>query len=148
MATVYDNTDLWVSTDLDIWPDSSTGDIKDTSAEPLRSLKQEIASIALYSPGDWRSFPDIGAGLREYIGQPNTEEVANEMSGDLFDAFIEDRVVDASDLSIEPMPISVEDILFHIEINADSIEPDEPPYTLEIDLATSLRGNVFLVPEG
>ena len=75
MPRNYDSLDLWFTdeADLDI---SGDGDIRDTSSDPLRSIVQEVRTRLKSELNYWLTDPQIGANLSQFLGEPNTKELA------------------------------------------------------------------------
>jgi len=64
------------------WPlDGIDGDGRFPYAEGDKSVREVIRNILLTRPGERRMRPDFGAGLQDFIHQPNNETTRSLMSG-------------------------------------------------------------------
>jgi len=115
MAKIYDKTDLFWSSrgDCYIGPE---GDLMDTEYDPLRSLAQEIRTRAEAEPGDWRIFPNIGAGLNQLVGEPNNSQTADLVKIKLQSSLTRDSFIDNKDIAIRYMPIDRDKLLIRLSI--------------------------------
>lgn len=115
MARVYDKTDVvWTNRgDMCI---SGDGDLQDTSFDPLRSLSQEINTRIESDQGDWKSFPDIGASISDFVGEPNNKITAEAIKTRIIGALAQDGFIHTSDMKIKYMPIDRESIIFRISL--------------------------------
>ena len=116
MAKNYDKTDL-VWTSRGDYVISHDGDIMDTERDPLRSLVQEIKTRAGGDLGDWSAFPDLGASLSDFVGEPNTKITAESIKIRLIAALAKYGFIDIKDLKIQYLPFDREKILLRISIN-------------------------------
>lgn len=113
MPRNYDEIDLDWTWDGDLLLDQY-GDIKDTSEDPLLSLRNEIFSIIKSDLKDWREEPSIGTNLGDFIGEPNISDTAKA---------IEERVrtsltiiVSTSDLHVRVVPVGIHKVLIAITL--------------------------------
>jgi len=113
---IYDRTDLaWTSRgDLVIGHD---GDIMDTYADPLRSLYQEIRTRIESEVGDWKLYPDISAGLSDYVGEPNNKVTAEALKVRIISSMTRNGLVNSSDIQVRYAPIEFDKIMFRITVN-------------------------------
>jgi len=94
------------------------GDIGDTSSDYLLSLLQEVHSVAASSLRDWENYPNYGATLDDFLGEPNTPSTASAISNRLKISLIAAGVVEESDLAIKVVPIHANRVLVVIGISA------------------------------
>jgi hypothetical protein len=115
MPQVYDKTDFaWTSRgDLVI---GHSGDIMDTYEDPLRSLYEEVRTRIMSVTGDWRNYPDLGAGLEDYVGEPNNKVTAEALKVRIITAITRNGLVSNSDLEVRYSPIDIDKIMFRISI--------------------------------
>lgn len=115
MPRVYDKVDLYWTFEGDflVGPE---GDLYDTSADPLRSLIQEVKTRLQSEQRDWGIFPRVGAGMSELVGEPNNRENAENGKAKIISALSRDGLVSASDISIKYIPITRESILYRLSI--------------------------------
>lgn len=112
---IYDRTDLaWSSRgDLVI---SHDGDIMDTYADPLRSVYQEIRTRMSSEVGDWVLYPDISAGLSDYVGEPNNKFTAEALKTRISASIARNGLVNNADIQVRYAPIEFDKIMFRITI--------------------------------
>lgn len=115
MPQVYDRSDFAWSTrgDLVIGHD---GDIMDTYDDPLRSLYQEIRTRVMSTLGDWAMYPDLGANVEEFVGEPNNKVTAEALKTRIIAAIMRNGLVHGADLKVKYSPIDIDKIMFRISI--------------------------------
>ena len=115
MAQNYDRTDFaWTSRgDLAI---GHNGDIMDTYDDPLRSLHQEIRTRVMSAVGDWRNYPEIGASLEDYVGEPNNKITAEAIKTRIVTSITRNGLVNNSDLKVQYAPIDIDKLMVRISI--------------------------------
>jgi len=115
MAGNYDRTDLvWTSRgDYVIGHD---GDLMDSEQDPLRSLVQEIKTRVGGDQGDWSVFPQIGANISDFVGEPNTKVTAEGMSTRINAALARNGFINTKDIKIKYIPVDREKILLRVSI--------------------------------
>jgi len=113
MAKNYDNTDFfWTSRgDLLI---GGAGDLEDTNSDPLRSLIQEVKTRIEADQGDWRPFPNLGATISDFVGEPNNQTTADNIKVRIISALAQDGFVNTKDMEIKYMPVSIDHLLIRI----------------------------------
>lgn len=116
MPAVYDNIDLrWVwSGDYDL----DGGDLSDTSDDYLLSLRQDIHTVGASAFGDWELYEALGAGLDDFIGEPNNRDTASAIHDRLRIALVSLGVVLEEDLDIRIIPVHIHRILIIVKVNA------------------------------
>lgn len=114
MASIYDSVDLDFTFDGDFLIDS-TGDIKDTSEDVLLSLRNEIFTIVKSEAGDWKEDLEIGANLRDFIGEANSRENAERIKERIKVALA--PIVNTKDLTIRVVPTGIYKVLILLNIN-------------------------------
>ena len=115
MPQDYDNNDFaWTRMgDLVIGHD---GDIMDTYQDPLRSLYQEVRTRVMSALGDWSLYPDQGADIEQFVGEPNNKRTAEAIKTRIVGAITKNGLVNNSDLKVRYMPIDIDKIMFRIGI--------------------------------
>jgi len=119
MPQIYDRTDLAWSSRGDFII-GHNGDIMDTYADPLRSLYQEVRTRVMSVIGDWKNYPDLGANLEDFVGEPNTKIVAESIKIRMSSSIVRNGLVNNADLQIKYAPIDVDKIMFRISIKVAS----------------------------
>ena len=119
MPQNYDSTDFsWTSRgDLAI---GHNGDLADTYGDPLRSLYQEIRTRTMSALGDWKLYPNLGANLENYVGEPNDKRTAEAIKLRIIASLAKDGLVNTRDMQIRYIPIDVDKIMFRISISVAS----------------------------
>lgn len=113
MASNQDSIDLDFTFDGDFIINGQ-GDIKDTSEDLLLSFRNEIASIVKSNLEDWREDPSIGANLEDFVGEPNTKDIADAVKSRIASAL--SLIIRESDVSIKAVPVNVHKLLVIITI--------------------------------
>lgn len=93
------------------------GDIQDTIDSPLRSLVQEVRTRVQSEINDWPIYPKLGAGINDFIGEPNNEQTATELQSRLIYALTHDNLVLREDLVIDLVPMTVRALKIIVRIN-------------------------------
>jgi hypothetical protein len=141
----YDNTDLaWTGRgDYVIGHD---GDLMDTYADPLRSFFQEVRTRVMSDTGDWANYPEIGANLGDFVGEPNTKITAESVKRRIQSALAKSGLVHNSDMNILYMPIDIDKLMLRISIKVRPSARNAGSDTLTINLAYSYsENNVYFV---
>lgn len=117
MAAIYDEIDLRFSWngDFDL---GDTKDFKDTSDDGLEALTQEIHGIAASALGDWEIYPNLGAGLDDFVGEPNLRRIGDSIHDRLSLSLISSDIVQEEDLSIRVLPVHIHKLLIVVRVNA------------------------------
>jgi hypothetical protein len=96
----------------------SAGDIKDTRVDGLQSVLDQIHSICTSTAGDWAIYPNRGASINDFVGEPNTRYTGNRLQERISMAIINSRLVNSSDLNIRVVPVHIHKVLVIIRIQA------------------------------
>ena len=80
-------------------------------------LKQDIAFRLRTNPGEFYVHQDVGAGLDELIGEPNTREVAALGESKIAHSLIYDGFVRSNDLFIKGVPVNNESVFYYVFVN-------------------------------
>ena len=104
MASVYDAIDIkWTwNGDYSIGRD---GDLEDTSNDILLSLIQDLHNICASALKDWELYPNLGAGLDDFIGEPNVRSRADLIHDRIRLALTGANVVREADLRVKVVPV-------------------------------------------
>jgi len=109
---------LYVNPVGEISTDSSEGElIRDIPLQvSYLSEKQVIINRLRTDNPDWLLHPEIGASLADLVGLPNTR-ATGEKGKELIEASLTgDGFININDLTVRPVPISSNEILFHITV--------------------------------
>jgi hypothetical protein len=111
---IYNNIDIAVSAsgDMTIGPNR---DFQLTVGSGV--LKQDIAFRLRTNPGEFYVHQDVGAGLDELIGEPNTREVTAIGEAKISHSLKYDGFIRSSDLYIKGVPISNESVYYYVFVN-------------------------------
>lgn len=145
MPRIYDATDLaWTSRgDLVIGHD---GDLYDTSTDPLRSIFQEIRTRVMSDLGDWLMYPDVGASISDFVGEPNNKIVAEAIKTRIIASLARHGLVAREDVSIRYMPVDIDQILFRVSLSVMPTARNAGSANLQINLLYNYaENNVFTV---
>lgn len=82
----------------------------------IEAEKQTIFNRLRTDSPDWYHHPNMGGNLTDLIGEPNTRETASKGITYIMNALTYKNLYTADQLSIKPVPISLEEIVFIIDI--------------------------------
>jgi len=116
LAGYYDAIDLFYSWNGD-YTIGQDGDLKDTSYDGLRSLKQEIHTICASALNDWAEYPGYAAGLDDFVGRPNIPSTAAAIEDRVRIALTANLVVLEEDLSVKVIPVHRQEVLIVIKVH-------------------------------
>jgi hypothetical protein len=116
MPAYLDNIDANFSWNGDF--DLDAGDIRQSTQDALQSLLDQIHSICASATGDWEIYPNRGAGLDDFVGEPNNRSTGDRLRERLMLSFISSELVDQKDLDIRVIPVHIHKVLIVIKINA------------------------------
>jgi len=112
---IYDNTDCFWTSQGDYYL-GDDGDLMDTESDPLRSLVQEVRTRAAADPGDWAVFPTVGAGLRDFVGEPNNARNAEMIKARLLAALAKEGLINTRDMEIKYLPVTLDKLLVRLTV--------------------------------
>lgn len=117
MARNYDGVDfLWDGTSGD-YVLSQQGDIQSTEFDQLQAIAQEIYSRMKGDKGDWPEAPMVGAGLADFVGEPNSRQLGDKIKKRIFSALQSYGAVDIADLFIDVIPISKSNVAIVVKLS-------------------------------
>jgi hypothetical protein len=125
------------------------GDIK--LAGTVDSIGKIIEWRLKTSPYEWNLYdPFVAADLPSFVGRKNDPDTGEEIKAAVYRALTSDGFIPTSDLFVDVVPTSVEDILVNIQIN-NLIAPDVPEsqvnFYYQFDLSagkiTSIAGGTY-----
>lgn len=140
MAKTYDAIDLFWSFRGDLSIDHD-GDVADTELDPLRSIVQEVRTRVRSDPGDWMLYPEVGAGVSDFVGQPNDKINAEQLKSRIIAALARHSLVQTSDLKIQYMPIGRENLLLRLSLQVMPTPENYASESLTIHLLYSYSDN-------
>jgi len=118
MGSVYDEIDIHFSWNGDF--SQRDGDLAATTDDVLAPLEEQCHSIIKSVSEDWEFTPERAANLDDYIGEPNTARVANELRDRIRISLISSDVVLDSDLQVQVTPVGPHNLLIILTIAAAS----------------------------
>lgn len=111
---VYTYVDIAVSASGDM----VLGANRDFMTTPASGvLKQDIAFRLRTNPGEFYVHQDVGAGLDELIGEPNTRENAQIGEDKIYYSILNDGFVARQDLYVRGVPLSLESLFYYVFVN-------------------------------
>jgi hypothetical protein len=116
LASIYDDVDVAFGWTGDMLLDR--GDFKDTSYNTLQSLLDQIHVICASSLEDWEIYPNKGAGLNDFIGEPNTRSSADRTHDRVRLAITSAGLVLEDDLEVRVVPVHANKVLIVIRVSA------------------------------
>ena len=121
---IYNDVDIAVSPNGDLVI-SSTGDLQ--MALPSGVLKQDIAFRVRTDPTDFIPHPELGAGLDDLIGEPNSRANAKIGESKIINSLTYDTRISNSDLYVRGVPISLDAVVYYIFVNNGGIQLNVTP---------------------
>ena len=116
MPSVYDALDLRWTWNGD-YAVGHGGDLMDTSTDALMSLLQDIHNVCASALGDWELYPNLGAGLDDFIGEPNVRSRANLIHDRVRLSLVDANIVRESDLKIRVIPVHRHRVMILIAVH-------------------------------
>ena len=117
MSRFYDAIDLEWDKNGD-FVISDIGDLKSTEDDTIASMVAEVKSILMSDFYDWEKHPGYAANLRDFIGEPNTPEVAQAIEGRISTSLHINKIVDLSDIYVRVIPVGPEELLVILSLSA------------------------------
>ena len=116
MAGNYDDIDMrWTwNGDYGLGLD---GDLLDTSNDLLLSLIQDCHTVCASELKDWEIYPNLGANLDDFIGEPNTRSRALLIHDRVQLGLVGAGIVADRDLTVNVVPIHRHKVLIILTIN-------------------------------
>jgi phage baseplate assembly protein W len=98
------------------------------------SVREVIRNILLTRPGERRMRPEFGAGLLDYIHQPNNETTRSVMSNVIFKAIEQwETRIEVEEVRVDQDPLSVAGV--HVTIRYHMLHSKTPAeFTLSLSL--------------
>ena len=115
MKYKYSDISLSAEGDLAISP---TGDLY--VMRGIGSLRQGIESRLKTDLGDLFTHPKFGNKLKDLVCKRNTKQTAEQGRQSIISCLTYDGFIDPGDLSVVAIPVSITDILYHIEVSNGS----------------------------
>lgn len=116
MASNLDSIDIQLAWNGDILLDK--GDIKTTQFDGLQSLEDQIRIVVSSSLGDWEIYPGKGAGIDDYVGEPNTRSTGDAIHDRVRLAIVSAGLVYEEDLEVKIIPVHIHRVLIVVRVNA------------------------------
>lgn len=92
-------------------------EIKDLDVTSDISAEKQIVFNRLRTDSpDWYAYPAMGGNLTDLIGEPNTRATGEKGAASITAALIYNQLYNASQVTVRPVPISQNELLFMIEI--------------------------------
>lgn len=147
MASIYDDIDVRFSWNGDLVR-GDQGDIKHTSDDALQSLLDQIHSVCASALLDWEVYPNRGATLDDFVGEPNTRTTGRRIRDRVRLSLISADLVSEEDLQVRVVPVHVHKVLIIIKIDAiptvfNGLKPEETLQTAVV-FDTLEQGVFFL----
>jgi hypothetical protein len=121
---IYNNYDIAVSASGDM----VIGGNRDFVLTPGSGvLKQDIAFRLRTNPGEFYVHQDVGAGLDDLIGEPNTRETAKIGESKIAHSLVYDGFIRNNDLYIKGVPITYESVYYYVFVNSSAGQVNVSP---------------------
>lgn len=115
------------------------GDLARTGTQRLQGLVQRIHKRVMSSRGDWALEGQVGAGLGEFVGQPNNRETARLVQSRIVSELLQDNLLYGQDLKVQVVPLGPRQILLSVRVRVESHEG-----YLDLQYTYDLRDNLIV----
>jgi len=112
----YDCSWSWDG-DLSVGED---GDLADNKDDAIQSLVNEIRTVIRSETGDWQFYPQLGADLSDFLGEPNNRETGKAIEDRIISSLVGLGIVTRGDLSVRVMPVEAHAVMITITVNAEA----------------------------
>jgi len=116
MPIFPDKTDLFQTLDGDLVV-TANGDLALVSG--FDWLAREINKVIRTINPQWFHHPTIGAGLEEFVGQPNTRAVANQIERRVLDAIYRSSIPNTERIGVQVIPVDLDVVTVIVYFDAD-----------------------------
>lgn len=106
----------------------ANGDIRMTNGVDL--LKRKIFKILSTEPGEWKLAPQEGGSPIRFIGEPNTRDLATQMS-EYISNKLDPHILPAS-AAVRIVPINHTEVKCYIDINILGLTVAAIPFTMDL----------------
>jgi len=107
------SVDVFWKSDGDFALDSR-GDIRKADARDARVGRQILMNRLMSAHGDWPLQQNLGAGIADFAGMPNTRETAQRLKARIVGELTWDGAVNASTLKVQIVPNGLRSLLIMI----------------------------------
>lgn len=145
MAKIYDRNDLAWSYRGDFIL-SHNGDLADTFSDSLRSLFQEVRDEIKSDINSWKIYPDKGASLSDFVGEPNDKKTAEAIKTRILSCLTRRGLVDSKDIKIVYAPVSIDTLMIRISINVAATALNKGTQNFSITVGYNYsENNVYMI---
>lgn len=116
MASIYDNVDLRFSWSGDFLL-GEDGDLGTSEGDILTSFIDQIHDILASSSKDWEIYPNRGATINDFIGEPNSETTAKKLHDRVRISLTSAGVIREQDLKVRIIPVQINRILIILNVS-------------------------------
>jgi hypothetical protein len=116
MARFEEIVDLYFSDSGDFLL-STSGDLEDTKKDHYRGFLQRVLTRIQSRRGEWATQPSVGANLGQFVGKPNTEEIAGKIRQTISSELVQDGLLRGTEFGVDVFPISKTQIAIAIIVN-------------------------------
>ena len=94
----------------------------------------------------WRIYPKKGAGLSDFVGEPNNKKTAEAIKTRIVSSITRNGLVNTNDLKVIYMPVDIDKIIFRISLKVASTAANKGSNTLDITVGYNYsENNVYMV---
>ena len=111
---IYNDTDLLVSPSGDI-AIAPNGDLQTCYGSGV--VKQDIVFRVRTDPTDFIPHPELGAGLSDLIGEPNSKSNAKVGESKIIHSLTYDARIATNDLYVKGVPVSLDSVVYFTFVN-------------------------------
>jgi len=117
LAGVYDDIDVRFAYNGDFLLGDDM-DLKDTSDDTIDSMIEQLHDVAASAFQDWELYPNRGATLDDFVGEPNTRETGDRIHDRLKLSIIAAGILAEEDMEIKVIPVHINKVLVMIKVSA------------------------------
>lgn len=109
-------TDFYFTEDGDIVLDANTGDFEDTAMHQYRGFIQRLNTRIKSQKGEWNLQRDLGAGLTDFRGKPNTAAIGQRIQSRITSELIREGLVSPDHLEVVVFPTGKHELSIMLRI--------------------------------
>lgn len=115
-------TDLYFTEDGDFVLDAETGDLEDTKLHQYRGFIQRVVTRVMSQKGEWNLQKDVGAGVGDFLGKPNTAALGDRIRSRIFSELIREGLVSPGDLNILVFPTGIHSLAIVVQVTPPDVQ--------------------------
>jgi len=97
--------------------------IKDGDLELVNGMDwfiQEVTKILRTNNPDWNLHPNVGAGLDDFTGQPNTRAIGKAIENRIYDKITAEHIEFPGKLTVKVVPLTIDSIMVYVLLDVEN----------------------------